>query len=105
MNIISVREDISYINKAIQFFQEKWATPETTILYEDCISNSITSLNPLPQWYLLEKDNRIIGGAGLITNDFISRMDLYPWLCAIFIEEEYRRKNYSKILIDKSKSI
>lgn len=87
MKIISVRQNPEYKDRAIKYFQESWSEI-SPVIYEDCISKSIDAAQSLPQWYLLEKDEIIIGCAGLITNDFISRMDLYPWICAIFIDEE-----------------
>jgi len=102
MRIISVRENPEYKDKIIQYFQNSWSEI-APIIYEDCISHSINAKDSLPQWYVLENNNEFIGCAGLIINDFISRMDLYPWVCAIFIEEKHRGNNYSKLLIEKAK--
>lgn len=103
MKIISVREHPTYKDRAIAYFQEKWPSV-SPIIYEDCITHSINARDNLPQWYLLEKEGEIIGCAGLITNDFISRGDLYPWICAVFIDEKQRGNAYSTLLIDKAKS-
>lgn len=103
MKVISVRKNPEYKDKAIAYFQKSW--PEVwAIIYEDSISHSITAKNALPQWYLLILDEEIIGCAGLITNDFISRGDLYPWVCALFIEEKHRGSSYGSLLIDYAKS-
>lgn len=102
MKLISIRENPAYKDQAISYFQQSWKSV-LPIIYEDCISHSINARNAFPQWYLLVEKETIIGCAGLITNDFISRGDLYPWLCALFIEEAYRGKAYSTILIDHAK--
>ena len=102
MNIISVRENPEYKDIAIKYFQQSWKSV-LPIIYEDCITHSIEARNSLPQWYLLEKASKIIGCAGLITNDFISRGDLYPWVCAIFIDEKHRGNAYGSLLIEKAR--
>lgn len=102
MKIISVRESPDYKNAAIAYFQKSWPSV-LPIIYEDCISNSIHAKNSLPQWYLLILKDKLIGCAGLITNDFISRGDLYPWLCALFIDEAFRGNDYGSLLIEKAK--
>ncbi len=102
IKIISIRESPDYKNAAIRYFQNSW--PDVLpVIYDDCISNCIDAKNTLPQWYLLELKDNLIGCAGLITNDFISRGDLYPWLCALFIDEGYRGNNYASLLIEKAK--
>lgn len=100
MEIISIREKPEFSERAISYFQEKWASEESMMVYQDAISCSINAINPLPCWYILLNDeNIIIGCVGLITNDFISRGELYPWLCALFIEPEYRNRGYARLLI------
>lgn len=104
MNILTVRERPDMAGRAITYFQEKWAGEDSLMVYEDCIIRSLETDGPLPEWYLLMDGERIIGCAGLISNDFISRMDLQPWLCALYIEPEYRGHAYGSLLIDRIRS-
>ena len=103
IHIISIRENPEYKDIAIPYFQSRWPSV-WPVIYEDSITHCIHAKNPLPQWYLLFKDEEVIGCAGLISNDFISRGDLYPWINAIFVEEDHRGNELGALLIDKAKS-
>jgi len=104
MEIISVRAEPSCAEAAIGYFQKRWGAAVTNAVYSDCISHSLTTSRPLPNWYLLLNCGEIVGGAGLITNDFISRMDLWPWLCALYVEEDFRHQGNAGRLIERIKS-
>lgn len=103
MKIVSVRENKELAPLAVKYFQEKWAEENSLMLYEDCIMNCLDFINPLPQWYLLYINDEIAGCAGIITNDFISRTDLYPWFCSLFIEEKFRGNSYGSLLLEKAR--
>ena len=103
MKIISSKNNIEYLDKITNYFLEKWGSDDSKMVYIDCIKNSTYNKGDIPNWYLLLDDENIVGCVGLISNDFNSRMDLYPYLCALYIEEKYRGHNYSSLLIKKVK--
>lgn len=98
IQIIGIRNNPEYLERGIDYFASKWGIDRR--IYADCIAHSITTNNPLPRWYLMLKDDEIIGCYGLITNDFISRQDLYPWLCALFIEKDLRGQQLGAKLLE-----
>ena len=89
MQIVSVRDEPAIRLDAIRYFQQQWASADTMMMYDDAITRCIGAEN-LPQWYVLRDGARLVGCAGLITNDFISRGELYPWLCALHVEQDLR---------------
>ena len=97
-NIISIRDNPAYLDRAVDYFSSKWGVARS--VYQDCISNSLTTKSALPRWYLMLKNDEIIGSYGLIVNDFTSRQDLWPWLCAVYIEEKERGKALVERLLD-----
>lgn len=100
MIIISLREQPEYAPEGIAYIQEKWANEDSMALYQDCIQSSLVSSSTLPQWYIALDESRIVGCVGLITNDFISRMDLWPWLCTLYVEEADRNKGIGQSLVN-----
>jgi N-acetylglutamate synthase-like GNAT family acetyltransferase len=103
VEVVNIRERPQYKETAIGYFQKIWANDESKPVYEDCILRSLVTESPLPIWYLLIDNDKIIGCVGLVTNDFISCMDLWPWLCALYIEDEYRGNAYGNLLIARLK--
>ena len=98
INIIAIREHPEYLEQAVDYFSDKWGVERN--IYQDCIANSLITESPLPRWYLMMKNDKIIGSYGLIVNDFISRQDLWPWICAVYIEESERGKALGSTLLE-----
>ena len=101
MKVISVRDYPDYEQKAIAYIFSKWGSVNNYLCYHDCIEHSINVESPVPRWYLLLDDEKnIIGCGGLLSNDFISRMDFTPWLSSLYVEENMRGQNFGSKLIE-----
>lgn len=96
-------EIVRLINKpeikgqAAEWFHEKWGIPLEAYLasMEDCLRRE----SPVPQWYMAMEGSRIIGGMGVIENDFHDRKDLAPNVCAVYTEEDRRGRGIAGALL------
>jgi len=95
--IISIREHPEYLDLAVDYLASKWGIDRK--VYEASISDSLTTQNPLPRWYLMFRGDDIIGSFGLIDNDFMVRKDLLSWLCALYVEKSERGKSLGSRLL------
>lgn len=87
-NWIKLREHPELVKQSAKWFSSKWGVP--AVVYEESI----------PQWYVvLDEKETIVGGAGVIENDFHNRPDLTPNLCALFVEPEKRKQGIAKRIL------
>ncbi len=84
---ISLREKNELMLSAAAWFSSKWSAP--TEAYLECMNEYLNNETELG-WYLCLDGDKIIGGLGVIENDFHNRKDLSPNICAVYTEAEYR---------------
>ena len=94
---ITLRERPELKETAAKWFCEKWNVPVTA--YLECMEDYLSG-NTEYGWYLCLDGDQIIGGLGVIQNDFHERKDLFPNVCAVYTESEYRKQGIAGKLLD-----
>ena len=84
---INLREQPQQMEAAAQWFHSKWHVP--TQAYLDCMKAYLDKETDYG-WFLCMDGERIVGGLGVIENDFHDRKDLTPNICAVYTEETDR---------------
>lgn len=99
IKITNLREAPELIPEAAAWFAARWGIPREE--YEASMMESAESRAPVPQWFAVtDARGKITAGAGIIENDFHDRKDLSPNLCALFVEEQHRRRGIAGELLD-----
>ena len=94
---ITLREIPQLKDRAAEWFHSKWGVPKEA--YLECMESYLNRETEYG-WYLCLDDDKIIGGFGVIENDFHDRKDLTPNVCAVYTEEEYRCKGIAGNLLN-----
>lgn len=96
-HIIKLTDRPELKEKAALWFHEKWGIPLEA--YRDSMEECLTKNTAVPQWYMAMDNGQIIGGLGVIANDFHNRKDLTPNVCAVYTEKERRGNGIAGALL------
>ena len=84
---LTLREKPELKQEAAEWFHQKYGVPSEA--YLECMDAYLNHETELG-WYLCLNDDQIVGGLGVIENDFHNRKDLSPNICAVYTEESFR---------------
>lgn len=96
--IIRITDRPELKQQAAEWFSDKWKLPVEA--YRESMEEAINGASPVPQWYCAIKDGRIIGGMGIIENDFHPRKDIAPNVCAVYTEDDCRGQGIAGKLLN-----
>lgn len=96
--IIKIADKPELKHVAAEWFHSKWGIPLKA--YQESIEDSLKEAAIVPSWYLCFDGDNIVGGLGVIENDFHDRKDLAPNVCAVYTEEAYRGQGIAGLLLN-----
>ena len=94
---LTLRQCPERMDRAAEWFHEKWGVP--TEAYRDCMKAYLDRETEYG-WYLAFCGEQIVGGLGVIENDFHDRKDLSPNVCAVYTEANFRGQGIAGRLLD-----
>lgn len=97
LTYLALRQRPELKEQAAGWFHENWGVPREA--YLECMDDYLSGETEYG-WYLCMDENKIVGGLGVIENDFHDRKDLTPNICAVYTEEAYRCRGIAGRLLN-----
>ena len=94
--LASLRDRPEFLERAAAWFHAKWGVPKQA--YQERMMEYISGETEYG-WYLCLDGECIVGGLGVIDNDFHDRPDLTPNVCAVYTEEAFRGRGIAGRLL------
>ncbi len=97
LQYINLMQKPELMDTAASWFHSKWGVPKEA--YAACMTDYLAEQTQLG-WFLCLDGEQIVGGLGVIENDFQDRKDLTPNVCAVYTEESHRCRGIAGKLLD-----
>ena len=95
---VTLRDRPELEDVAAEWFHGQWGVPKEA--YLACMDSYLRGETEY-EWVLCLDGEKIVGGMGVIENDFHDRPDLAPNVCAVYTEEAYRGRGIAGRLLEK----
>ena len=100
LQVVNIKQSPVGTDKAIQYIQKVWDNQNQVSQFYDEICDLSLTADSLNDFYVLVSDEGIIGCCGLIKNDVLTNSNYYPWITSLYIDENYRGRNYGQLLMN-----
>ncbi len=97
LKYVILRERPELKDEAAEWFHKNWGVPKEA--YLECMDDYLSGGTEYG-WYVCLAGDKIVGGLGVIENDFHDRKDLAPNVCAVYTDEAYRCKGIAGKLLN-----
>ncbi len=97
-HIINLHDRPGLRQQAAEWFHRQWGIPAEDYLAS---MDGTQAGAAVPQWYVAVAGATIIGGVGVIDNDFHRRKDLTPNVCALYVEAAWRGRGIAGQLLER----
>ena len=95
--LTDLRRRPELMERAATWFHEKWGVPREA--YRERMAAFLNGETPY-NWVLCLDGDEIVGGLGVIDNDFHDRRDLAPNVCAVYTEPSHRGRGIAGRMLD-----
>lgn len=90
-------DHIEHIDTVTNWLWREFGKANNYDFFHSIIRHSLIK-DKLPLTFIALRDNELVGTVGLWRSDLVSRQDLYPWLSALYVKEEFRGENIGQEL-------
>ncbi|SUW62441.1 Predicted acetyltransferase [Buttiauxella agrestis] len=97
MKILPLFQKPQYAEQVTDWIWQAFGTPDSRDFFASIVATSQRE-GELPLTFVAVEGNKLVGTVGLWRCDLISRQDFYPWLAALYIDENQRGRGLGAML-------
>lgn len=93
-----------YVDKVVEWFYRWWGVPGGFKFEQVCefVEHSLNEGTHLPQLFAAVEEGELLGVFAIsMSDDLITRCDVYPWLANVYVDEGLRGRGVGRFMLSK----